>query len=239
VNFYYIEYLLRENIVKTIRLFATICVLLAAHFAQVETAAACSERVPEWWFSEQLEVEVNQTTRPAGLAIKTMTLNDRASIFVGNNTGSRMYLVSHSNLPTNPIEGISKLPSGYTAFELLRGGQSSVLEMKKLQNLLPGMTDYNSNASERPSDIETPALQYSEIFVFFEEELLSFPVTLDYSLNSEYEPTNGLGGCGSIIFLLPILFVTSNPLICLIPILLIVGYNFVSVYKKQPKSSTP
>jgi hypothetical protein len=108
--------------------------------------------------------------------------------------------------------------------------------MDDLPNLIPGFTDQNVQEPDRPHDLRVPAPQNGELYILFEEELLAFPVTLQYSLNPEYDPQNGKGGCGNIIFLIPLLLISEHPYICLIPLLFPIGIGLFWLSKPRNKT---
>lgn len=192
----------------------TILLSYAILFASFKPAAACQPTLPDWWFSERIETSIDPDRRPPGLSIRSKNggVHDNlAQIYIGNNIGSRIYLATNSILNNTTLEQpLSGLPSGYTVFELLRGGQTTSYNINELQNFLTDFTDHNIQAPERPPNVDIPAPQSDHLYILYEEQLISVPITLSYSLNPDYNPRNGVDGCGNMIFLMPLFLISAG-----------------------------
>lgn len=196
------------------KILASLLCSIAILIVAIKPAGACQPILPDWWFSEKIELEINPNILPPGLSIMTATVNGEdnlAQIYIGNNTGSRIYLVSKSILNDIAVEQpLSGLPTGFIAFELLRGGQSASYLGNELQNVSTDFTNHNIQAPKRPSDIEIPAPQSGHLYILYDEQLITIHITMSYSPNPDYNPRNGIDRCGNMIFLMPLFFISAG-----------------------------
>ena len=209
----------------------TTCLALMLAAVGASPAAACSPRLPDWWFTEQFAFGAGAlppNVTYASVVISHYGAGGRGFLEISNQSAIPLYLLARSDKPQEAIESLPvALPQGMIPAYKIGTGEKVTLGVENLAKLASGIQDHNQQANQRPAQVQVPGAQSAPLTLVYGDRVVEAPLTLSYTLNTTY--ANKSGDCAAVgLFLLPLLLLGAlakgGPFICGAALLGAVGW---------------
>ena len=158
-------------------------------------AEAC-EPYPEYWFTETITFTVPALLENISIYATDPGVTPRAAFWLYNPNEDVLYIIPKKDSEQVDTGALSPTSAEAMAWITVNAQNSPVmLEIEQLVALDSGLQDPNPVNMSRPAPeaIQIPAAQHSELFLVYQDQVITVPFTITYAIN----PYNSVAECNT------------------------------------------